>query len=78
MNFTGVLFIYKTRRKGYSLMSEKFMKVDEAAEVLDCSKAHAYVIMRKLKSLQRDGYRGDIFRVSSMVERGNKTACKPK
>lgn len=54
------------------------MKVDEAAEVLDCSKAHAYVIMRKLKSLQRDGYRGDIFRVSSMVERGNKTACKPK
>ena len=50
MNFTGVLFIYKTRRKGYSLMSEKFMKVDKVAEELDCSKAHAYVIVRKLNA----------------------------
>ena len=38
-------------------MSEKFMKVDEVAEELDCSKAHAYVIMRKLNAeLSKQGY----------------------
>ena len=59
MNSTGVLFYLhnKTRREGYSLMSEKFMKVDEVAEELDCSKTHAYVIMRKLNTeLSKQGY----------------------